>query len=127
MAKTLKNKIHKYICKKKDICCDKNIDKKIIIDQIVEKYKKLCKKMKEPNEYLNWINNDILLFIGFQFEMEKKKDTEGINLTHQLDQSMYHHDKVNLDKITQLLMDVPLYFLLSFLGYATYKESSGTM
>jgi hypothetical protein len=59
--------------------------------------------------------------------MEKKKDTEGINLTHQLDQSMYHHDKVNLDKITQLLMDVPLYFLLSFLGYATYKESAGIM
>jgi len=127
MAKTLKNKIHKYICKKKDICCDKNIDKKIIIDQIVEKYKKICKKMKEPNEYLGWIFNDILLFIGFDVELEKKKDTEGINLKNQLEQSMLIHATVNLDKITQLLMDVPLYYLLSFLGYATYKELAGTM
>ena len=40
--KTLKNKIHKYICKKQDICCETDIDRKIVIQQIIEKYKKFC-------------------------------------------------------------------------------------
>jgi hypothetical protein len=121
--KTLKNKIHKYICKKKDICCEGDLDKKIIIDQIIEKYKKIWNKMNGPEEYLDWINNDILIFIGYEVDMKHKKDIEGTKLAHEMDKLMKNKNTVTIDKITQLLMDVPLYFLLSFLGYATYKES----
>ena len=32
--KTLKNKINKYICKKKDICCEDDIDRKLAIQNI---------------------------------------------------------------------------------------------
>jgi hypothetical protein len=35
---------------------------------------------------------------------------------------MYQNKLVNEKKIESLLQDVPLYFLLSFLGYASYKE-----
>ena len=35
---------------------------------------------------------------------------------------MYVNKDINEQKIEQLLEEVPLYFLLSFLGYASYKE-----
>jgi hypothetical protein len=120
--KTLKNKIHTYISKKKDICCENEIDRKTVIQQIITKYKIICKNMNEPNEYLNYINNDLVKFIGYQFDMKKNKNKDGLKLWNQIDKKMYENKVVNEKKIDFLLQDVPLYFLLSFLGYASYKE-----
>jgi hypothetical protein len=122
--KTLKNKIHKYISKKQDICCENDIDRKIVIEQIIENYKSICKKMNEPDEYLNYINNDIVKFIGYLVDLKKNKDNEGVKLWNEIDKKMYQNKMVNEKKIENLLQDVPLYFLLSFLGYASYKGIS---
>jgi hypothetical protein len=73
-------------------------------------------------EYLNYINNDLVKFIGYKVDLKKNKDVEGIKLWNQLDKLMYENKVVNEEKIERLLYDVPLYFLLSFLGYASYKE-----
>ncbi len=70
--------------------------------------------MNEPDEYLNWINNDIILLIGVE---------SNTKLSNELDKLMKNKNNIDIHKISKLLMDVPLYFLLSFLGYATYKES----
>jgi hypothetical protein len=120
--KTLKNKIHKYISKKQDICCENDIDRKIVIEQIIKKYKIICKNMNEPDEYLNYINNDLSKFIGYLVDLKKNKDNEGVKLWNEIDKKMYQNKLVNEKKIELLLQDVPLYFLLSFLGYASYKE-----
>jgi hypothetical protein len=122
MAKTLKNKIHKYITKKQDICCEMDIDRKIAIEQIIKKYQTICIAMNEPNEYLNYINNDLVKFIGYNIDLKKNKDTQGLRLWNEMDKKMYTNKKVNQKKVEVLLHDVPLYFLLSFLGYASYKE-----
>jgi len=119
--KTLKNKIHHYISKKQDICCENDIDRRVVIQQIIEKYKIICKNMNEPSEYLNYINNDLVKFIGYQFDLKKNKDKEGLKLWNQIDKRMYENKVVNQQKIEILLQEVPLYFLLSFLGYAYYK------
>ena len=119
--KTLKKRIHKYISNKQDICCENDIDRRVVIHQIIEKYKIICWTMNEPSEYLNYINNDLVKFIGYQFDLKKNKDKEGIKLWNQLDKKMYENKVVNEKKIEILLEDVPLYFLLSFLGYACYK------
>ena len=121
--KTLKNKIHHYISKKQDICCENDIDRKIIVEQIIQKYKSICKNMNEPEEYLNYINNDIVKFIGYKIDLKKNKDKEGVKLWNEIDKRMYENKNVNEKKIDNLLQDVPLYFLLSFLGYASYKEN----
>jgi len=121
MVKTLKNKIHKYISKK-DICCESDIDRRIVTEQIIKKYIIICKNMNEPDEYLNYINNDLVKFIGYNIDLKKNKDTEGLRLWNEIDKKMYKNKKVNQTKIEKLLLDVPLYFLLSFLGYASYKE-----
>jgi len=118
--KTLKNKIHKYISKKKDICCENDIDRKLIFQQIVEKYKNICKIMNE-SDYLDYINNDLVKFIGYKVDL--KKDIEGLKLWNEMDKLMHKNKIVNEEKIKMLLYDVPLYFLLSFLGYASYKEN----
>ena len=122
MSKTLKNKIHKYISKKQDICCENDIDRKFAIQQIIDKYKIICKNMNEPSEYLNYINNDLAKFIGYLVDLKKNKDNEGIKLWNEIDKKMYKNKVVNEKRIELLLQDVPLYFLLSFLGYASYKE-----
>jgi|UniRef100_A0A6C0HTK2 hypothetical protein len=120
--KTLKNKIHKYISKKQDICCEEDIDRNFVIKQIIEKYKNICKILDEPDEYLNYIDNDLVKFIGYKVDLKKNKDNEGIKLCDEMHKRMYENNMVNEEKVEKILHDVPLYFLLSFLGYASYKE-----
>ena len=115
--KTLKKRIHKYISNKQDICCEMDIKRNLAIQQIFDKYKKM-----DNTEYLNMINNDLIKFIGYYVDLEKAKDREGMRLWRELDKRMFEKKEVNEKKVEQLLQDVPLYFLLSFLGYASYLE-----
>ncbi len=78
--------------------------------------------MNEPDEYLNYINNDLVKMIGYKVDLKKNKDIEGVKLWNELDKKMYENKVVNEQKIELLLESVPLYFLLSFLGYASYKD-----
>jgi hypothetical protein len=79
--------------------------------------------MNEPDEYLNYINNDLVKFIGYKVDLKKNKDIEGVKLWNEINKRMYENKLINEQKIEMLLHDVPLYFLLSFLGYASYKEN----
>lgn len=115
--KTLKKRIHKYISNKQDICCETNIKRNLVIQQILDKYKKFS-----STEYLNYINNDLIGFIGYYVDLEKAKDKEGMRLWRELDKRMLENKDVNEQKVVLLLNDVPLYFLLSFLGFASYLE-----
>jgi len=79
--------------------------------------------MGEADEYMNYINNDFVKFIGYKVDLKKNKDTEGVKLWNEMDKRMYENKRVDEQKVGLLLHDVPLYFLLSFLGYASYKEN----
>ena len=119
--KTLKQRIHNYISKKQDICCEKEYDRKLIIQQIIKKYKHICEIRDEP-DYLDSIDNDLFIFVGVKLDLKKNNDTEGVKLWNELDRKL--NKKIN-KKVNQLelLQDVPLYYLLSFLGHASYIES----
>jgi hypothetical protein len=119
--KTLKNKINKYICKKKDICCEDDIDRKLAIQDIFTIYHEIAEFMYEKDEYLSYINNDLIKFIGYRIDLEKKNDNEGVRLSNEIDGKMFVNKKLDETKIIELLNEVPLYYLLSFLGYAYYK------
>jgi hypothetical protein len=122
-TKTLKGRIHRYISKKQDICCEENVDRKHVIQQIVEKYKTISKQMNEPDEYLSYIDNDLVMFIGYFVHLKKNNDVEGMHLWTELDKRTYKDQKLDISKIEQLLHEVPLYYLLALLGYATYREN----
>ena len=119
----IKNNITKYILKKGDICCNEDIDRKFVIKHIINLYKEIAALMFEKDEYLSWLNNDLVVFIGYKINLEQKKNKEGIALWNKIDKATLTKGKANLSKIKSFLKEVPLYFLMSFLGYAYYKKS----
>ena len=123
--KTLKKQIHQYISKKGDICCEDLVDRNVIIQDIIATYKKISEKQSEPTEYLNYINNDFLVFIGIQVDLIQKKDTVGMKLWKLLDKQMFSNNQLDQMKVEKLLKEIPLYYLFAFLGYAKYTEKNG--
>jgi hypothetical protein len=82
----------------------------------------MAKSLNDEDEYLSYLNNDILIFIGYRNELEKNNDTEGVKLWDELDSRMFKNGKLSKKKIVKLLKKVPLFYLLSFLGLASYKN-----
>uniref|UniRef100_A0A6C0LE73 Uncharacterized protein n=1 Tax=viral metagenome TaxID=1070528 RepID=A0A6C0LE73_9ZZZZ len=119
--KTLKNKINKYICRKTDICCEDDIDRNVVIENIFMLYREIAEFMYEKDEYLAHINNDLVKFIGYRIDLEKNNDNKGVRLWDKIDRKMYVNKKLDETKIRELLKEVPLYYLLAFLGTAYYK------
>lgn len=123
--RTLKNEINRHIFKKRDICCEKDIDRNQAIDQIINLYKGEAK----TDRYLDRINNDLVIFIGYMVDLSKNKNIKGIRLIDKLDKLMYVNNvrgpngTLSLDNIKLILHNIPLYYLLSFLGYAYYKKN----
>jgi hypothetical protein len=118
--KTLKNKINKYIFKN-DICCEDDIDRKIAIQEIFTLYSEIASFMYEKDEYLSYISNDLLVLIGYKIDLENKNDIEGIRLWNKIKSKITLNKNPNKEQIIEFLNEVPLYYLLSFLGYAYYK------
>jgi len=110
---SLKKRISTYIFLKGDIL-DNDLNKNIIINLIF----KLYKKHYGASEYLDWISNDLLVFIGYKIDLEKANDIEGIKLWDELNKKTMLNGKTNKNKIIELLNDVPTYYLMSFLGWA---------
>jgi hypothetical protein len=118
--KTLKNKINKYISKN-DICCEDDVDRKIIIQDIFALYSEIASFMYEKDEYLSHIGNDLLKLIGYKIDLETKNDNEGVRLWNKIKSKITLNKTSNKEKMIEVLNEVPLYYLLSFLGYAYYK------
>jgi len=123
--RTFRQRLHSYLCKKKDICCEEDIKREDVIGEIMKKYKLIAEKWDKNDEYLfSYIGNDLLGFVGYLFELEKNNDTEGQYLWKEMNKKMQENKAFSEDKIIALLKIVPLYFLLSFLGYASYQEKA---
>jgi hypothetical protein len=120
--RTLKKTMTNYILKKGDVCCEKDIDRKKVIEDIFSIYEEIAEFMFEKELYLEYVQNDILVFIGYRIELEKGNNKEGVMLWDGLSRLTMTDNTLDKNKITRLLKNVPLYYLLSFLGYATYKN-----
>ena len=117
--KTLKKKLTKYFCetKEKDICCETNYDRHMIVEEIISMYKKLT------SQYLETIENDILVFVGVRVDLEKEKNKEGLKIWDYIFAQTINK-KLSEVLIKTLLMKLPLYYLLAFLGttYLKFKN-----
>ena len=116
---TLKNKITNYFCqtKEQDICCESEYNREQIISEIITIYKQ--RFVAYPNEYLEWIDNDILIFVGYRVYLEREKNVKGVKLCDLI--SSKNKKKLSESNIKGLLMDLPLYYLLAFLGNSYLK------
>ena len=125
-SKTLKKRIHKYICKTKDICCEEDIDRNTALEQVFTLYNAIASETGDytsEDEYLEFITNDLTKLLGYTITMEKNNDKEGIKLSTEIDNVMYKTKKVDKTKIIEVLHNVPLYYLLSLIGWGHYRLS----
>ena len=58
--------------------------------------------------------------------LKKNKDAEGVKLWNEIDKKTMEGTAASLPKVERFLQDVPLYYLLAFLGYASYRETMST-
>ncbi len=121
--KNMKNKIHQYITKKGDICCEENINREYTINEIFNLYSMIATHFNEKELYLDYVSNDIVLFIGYLYNLKENKNTDGIKLWESIDKlTQTKKGGINKDNVIKILNNVPLYYLLSFLGYAYYRK-----
>jgi hypothetical protein len=118
--KTLKNKLTTYFCetKEKDICCESEYNRPMIVEEIISMYK------KKDYKYLESIENDIVFFVGFRIDLEKAKNKEGLKMWDYI-AAKTKNKKLSEVIIKTLLMELPLYYLLAFLGitYLKFKDN----
>ncbi len=120
ISKSLKNRINKYILQKGDICCEEDFDRDEIINQIIKLYKQ---DYNDSLGYLDSIDNDLLIFIGYLIHLKQQKDKEGIILWNKISKMLdIKNKKTKLNTIKQFLSELPLYCLLIFLGKAYYRN-----
>jgi hypothetical protein len=113
---TLSKRFTRYISRKKDRCCDKDIDRKIVIEQIFSLYSEMD---KDP---LGYLNSDLLKLMGYTSDLARANDNEGLELFLKINRKMWKKDNLDRGRIRALLHEIPLYYLLSLLGYAHYKK-----
>ena len=113
-------KLTDFIARKGDICCldELNIEKEKAIKVLYEKYQESF-----GEEYLNWLNNNIMLLIPKKIcnynangKVNEEEDEEGIEIEKILDDRMLQNKKVDKEKLTALLNELPLYFILTIIG-----------
>ena len=119
--KTLKNRITNYICKKRDICCTEDFDRTKVIEQIFDLYEKIAEFYGEKDNYLDYVDNDVVKFIGYKIDLERDKDVEGVKLFNIISSRTSKNKITSKEGIINFLNEVPLYFLLSCLGSAYYS------
>lgn len=119
--KTLKKVITNYLLKKGDVCCEKDMDRKLIIQDILATYEEIADFLFEKELYLGYVQNDLLVFIGYRVDLEKGNQ-EGVRIWDGLARMTETNKNPDKQKLVKILHNVPLYYLLAFLGYATYKN-----
>ena len=111
-----------YIFKKGDICCEEDIDRNLAIEDIFALYTEIADFMFEKENYLDYVNNDLLIFIGYRVFLEKANNKHGMRIWDGMSRKMEKDGKMDKTRMIELLNEVPLYYLLAFLGYAQYKN-----
>jgi hypothetical protein len=114
--KTLKSNIQKYVAKQKDICCENDVDRKQAIEHLFSLYTEMS-----GDEYLSSLYTDFAKFIGYKEELQRKRDNQGLSLLTQLEKDTHVNGVIDKNAVSKALLEVPLYYLLSFLGYAYYR------
>jgi predicted MPP superfamily phosphohydrolase len=113
----LKDIINKYILQKGDICCESDFDREEIKSYIYDLYKKTY-----DEEYLDYINNDLVVFIGYLNNLKDKNDKMGVKLWNNLDKFMTENENISQKKLSKLLDELPLYYVLAFIGRISLIE-----
>ena len=107
-----------------DICCDEDIEREKCINIIFDNYKIIAKNnLSDESEYLDFLDNDLPIFVGYLSKLEKNKNKKAVKLWKYISKQSQYNNEINFEKIKKFLYDVPLFYLMSLLGYSTYKKN----
>lgn len=105
-------KITKYMCglKEPDLCCESQYNRDKLIKHVFQLY----------DDDFESIDNDINIFIGFRMFLVRDKNKKGVKLWDDMSNKL--KGKLTKNKIEKLLKELPLFYLLSFIGHAFYLK-----
>jgi len=118
-----------------DICCEKDYKREILIGQLFTLYEaieKMTHAVGDDLGYLDNLYNDLFFFLSTGSIHVEDKESETISKI--LTRHMIKKDKDGIENVSKngvifVLTNVPLYYLLAFLGrsYSTYKRMKDMM
>ena len=118
-----------------DICCEKDYKREVLIGQLFTMYEataKMSSNLGDEVDYLDSLYNDLFFFLSPENIKEHDYDSELISKI--LTRHMIKKDKDGIENVSKngvifVLTNVPLYYLLAFLGrsYSTYKRMKDMM
>lgn len=116
--KTLKKNMNRYFLNyRKDICCEENINRAVVIQHLFELYTDIS---GNENTALDEMHEDFLKFIGYK--KDDKKNYKGEALYKQMNNETRSKGKLDRESMIKVMQEIPLYYILSFLGYAFYRH-----
>ena len=118
-----------------DLCCEKDYNREILIGQLFTLYEameKMSSALGDELGYLDSLYNDVFFFLSTGSYKIEDKESEAISkiLTkHMIKKDVNGVERVDKNGVIFVLTNVPLYYLLAFLGrtYSTYKKMKDMM
>jgi hypothetical protein len=120
-TKKIKQRVNDYI-HKHDICCENPpdpygmISRRLVIDQLFRLYDEMSEHRKDT-VMLNYLSREILWLMGGLNDMKTKEDRQMYLSIHR---KMYKKGIPDKEEIVTVLHEIPLYYLMTLLGYAHY-------
>lgn len=109
--------MHRYFSRRQDICCEENINRQVVIQHLFELYVGIS---GNENKAMDEMHEDFLKFVGYK--ANDKKNYQGMRLHKQMNNETRKKGELDREAFIEALKEVPLYYLLSFLGYAYYRN-----
>jgi hypothetical protein len=126
---TFKNKLMNFFCANKNrlekSIMEDGFDVNLIINNIINDFKKISEFYGEKDEYLNFIDNELTKFlVGIYIFLKNENDKEGMKMYNLIEKKITVNKKVDEAKVIEFFNEMPIYLLLSFSGYALYSSKA---
>ena len=118
-----------------DLCCEKDYKREVLIGQLFTLYEameKMSNNLGDELDYLDSLYNDIFFFLStgsYKIEDKESENISKIMTRHMIKKDASGVERVDKNGVIFVLTNVPLYYLLAFLGrtYSTYKRMKDMM
>jgi hypothetical protein len=120
--------INRFVSNNGDISGESKYNRRKIIAHIYQVYKK-----NYPDDYLGWIANDIVKHIGYYVDLKEKNDVIGMTTWSYFNKYTMTNLRdnngdfiINETGLEKILYEMPLYYLMAFLGQIIYDNEIET-
>jgi hypothetical protein len=118
-----------------DLCCEKDYNREVLIGQLFTLYEAMATmnaSLGDEVDYLDNLYNDVFFFLStgsYKIEDKESENISKILTRHMIKKDETGAERVDKNGVIFVLTNVPLYYLLAFLGrtYSTFKKMKDMM